>query len=373
MKKKIIINYVCEVNYPNTSAYGIHVLKMCDAFAKNNKVNLFVPSSSCSFGKLKKDYKIKNKFKLIKIFNNKKKANFLNRLFFSLKILINIKKKLTTKSLFISRSVIFAILFNFYSKNIILELHHQLSGLTKILFNSLKSLSLLNNIKYIFIHKNLTQIFKPKNKYYLCLDDAVDIKDFKLKKNVKKFKNTCVYVGSFHPGKGLELIIKLSKKLKNINFHLYGDKKFLKNNLKLERNIKIFGFSKYKNIPNILSKYQVALMPYGNFVSGRLSNINLAQSMSPLKMFDYLASSNIIVASDLKIYKHILKHKKNSILINNLKLNLWSKSINEIFKSNQKYNYIKKNALLTSYKYTWEKRSDKIINFSNKKFFNLKN
>ena len=29
--------------------------------------------------------------------------------------------------------------------------------------------------------------------------------------------------------------------------------------------------------------------------------------MSPLKMFDYLAAKMIIIASDLNVYKHILK------------------------------------------------------------------
>ena len=32
--------------------------------------------------------------------------------------------------------------------------------------------------------------------------------------------------------------------------------------------------------------------------------------MSPLKMFDYLAAGKIIIASNLKVYSHILKNKK---------------------------------------------------------------
>ena len=270
-----------------------------------------------------------------------------------------------SKSLYVSRSIIFAILSSFYKKNIILELHHNLSGLTKIFYYLLKYLGLLNNIKYIFIHKNLAKHFKIKKPNYICLDDAVDLNDFNIKKTYQKHKNTCVYVGSFHHGKGLELILKLSKKLKKISFHLYGDKKFLVN-FKTPKNIKIFGFSKYRKIPIILSRYQIALMPYGNFIAGRLSNINLANYISPLKMFDYLASSNIILASDLKVYKHILKHKKNSILIKNTRLDLWSNWINKIFKYNKKYNYIKKNALVTAQKFTWNKRAEKIINFSKK-------
>ncbi len=367
MKKKFIINYVCEVNYPNSSAYSIHVMKMCDAFSKFCDLNLFVPSSTNSFRSLKIDYKLKNKFNLIKIFDRRKNLNFFEKILFSLKILRKNENKLNLKSFYISRSIVFAIVCNFYKKNIILELHHNLSGLTKFLYYTLSYTGLLNNIKYIFIHKNLIKSFNLNKTKYICLDDAVDINDFKGSKKINKIKNTCVYVGSFHGGKGIELIVELSKKLKNINFHLYGDRVFLRNFIP-QKNIKIFGFFKYKNIPNILSKYQIALMPYGDFISGRLKNINLANYISPLKMFDYLASSNIILASDLKVYKHILKHKKNSILIKNSRVDLWAMWINKIFNSKRKYNYIKKNALYTANQYTWTKRATKIINFSEKNF-----
>ena len=105
-------------------------------------------------------------------------------------------------------------------------------------------------------------------------------------------------------------------------------------------------------------------MPYGNFISGRIDKINLAHYISPLKMFDYLASSNIILASDLNVYKHILKHKKNSILIKNTDIELWCDWINRIFKSHNKFNNIRKNAFITANRYTWNKRAEKIIKFS---------
>ena len=110
-------------------------------------------------------------------------------------------------------------------------------------------------------------------------------------------------------------------------------------------------------------------MPYGNWVSGKLKKINLVQSMSPLKMFDYLASSNVILASDLKVYRHILEHKFNSILINNSKVNEWVKWIDKIFKSKKKFLHIKKNAKKTAANHTWIKRSQNIIEFANKEFF----
>ena len=47
-------------------------------------------------------------------------------------------------------------------------------------------------------------------------------------------------------------------------------------------------------------------MPYQKKVKGRTS-IWLEKYMSPLKMFDYLSAKMIIIASDLNVYKHILK------------------------------------------------------------------
>ena len=64
-------------------------------------------------------------------------------------------------------------------------------------------------------------------------------------------------------------------------------------------------------------------MPYQNKVKGR-SSINLEKYMSPLKMFDYLASRMIIIASDLDVYKHILKNNFNCKLVNVNDDNNWS-------------------------------------------------
>ena len=79
-------------------------------------------------------------------------------------------------------------------------------------------------------------------------------------------------------------------------------------------------------------------------------------------MFDYLASQNIILASNLNVYSHILKHKKNSILIKNSNINLWCNWINN-FKTLKKYEYIKVNAYQLLKLYMGQ-RAKKIIKFS---------
>ena len=360
MQGKKEIFYIAELNLPSKSAYSIHVMKMCEAFSKlKYNVSLIVINSK-NINQINKIYNINYKFNILSIFNNFILLNFILRIIFSLKILI---KKFDINALFISRSIIFSLMACLLKKKIILELHHEITGFSKIMYWLFKSLNLIENLNFIFLNKNLNQIYKIRKEKYLILDDAVNLGDFDNKK-VSKYKKTCVYIGSFFEGKGIEQILRLAKKNKKISFHLYGEKKYFKTKNK-ERNVKLFDYVNYSKIPNILSKYEVALMPYQNKVKGR-GSIYLQKYMSPLKMFDYMAAKMIIIASDLSVYKHILKDNYNCRLVNVNKDNEWSKTIQSSFNNNNKNKYLKINAYKTVKKYTWDNRCKKIMYFLKK-------
>ena len=61
----------------------------------------------------------------------------------------------------------------------------------------------------------------------------------------------------------------------------------------------------------------------------------------PLKMYDYLASGKIIIASDLPVYRDILKNNIITILEDDVKI--WSKMISKALKS-KNYDNLGKNA-----------------------------
>ncbi len=358
VKKKIY--YVAELNLPSKSAYSIHVMKMCEAFSKLKcDVNLIVINCR-NINQINKVYNINYKFNILSIFNNFTLLNFLLRIIFSFKILI---KKFHINDLFISRSIIFSLLACLLKKKIILELHHEITGFSKIMYWLFKNLNLIENLNFIFLNKNLNQIYKIKEKNFLILDDAVSLRDFN-HKNVPKHKKTCVYIGSFFEGKGIEQILRLAKKNKKISFHLYGEKRYFKTKNKT-RNVKFFDYVTYSKIPKTLSKYEVALMPYQKKVKGR-GSIYIQEYMSPLKMFDYMAAKMIIIASDLLIYKHILKNNFNCRLVNVNDDKEWSKVIQYSFKKNTENKYLKVNAYKTVKKYTWDNRCKHIMRFFNK-------
>ena len=68
MIRKKLLFYICECDFPSTSAYSIHVAKMCDKLSKKYNVILVTPYSSINFSGLKNVYNIKNKFRGIEIY-----------------------------------------------------------------------------------------------------------------------------------------------------------------------------------------------------------------------------------------------------------------------------------------------------------------
>ncbi len=342
-------------------------MKMCEALSKKNKVKLYIFNKKNNKINLHKIYNCKGKFK-IKDFNINR-FSFLNRLKFSFELLKIFKKENENpkKSLIVSRSILGAIFMSFFNYRVTLEIHHELTGLTYLIFNIIRGMKFFKKVKFIFISKNLAKKYNLNNPQ-IILDDAVNTDDFKIKnrKLIKK-KNTCVYTGSLARGKGLEKIIEISKILKKKNFDIYGDfinSDFKKNDLKKYPNICYKGHVEYREIPNILGQYNIALMPYSEKVYVRAKNLEIGKYMSPMKLFDYMASKKIIVASNLNVYSHILSNR-NSILVNNHSPKLWAKKIDYVFENYRKLNHLKKNAFQTAKKYSWKKRVEKIIEFSN--------
>ena len=363
MYKKKNVFYIADFSLPNKSAYSLHVLKICDAFNEinKNKINLLLPHIHKNYSdkKIKNDFLLKKKPK-IKYFNNKKKRlNFFSRIAFYFKILLYIKKN--DHRIIISRSIIPSILLALFNVKNILEIHTELSGFTKIFFSIIKINFIGKNLKFIFINEYLRKKFKIKKEKSIILYDAVDYRDFK-PSNRKTFKNCCFYSGSFAKGKALEIIFKVAKKLPKIDFHLYGNQETIYNKkIKKLKNVFFRGYLNYSKLVLAINNYKVLLMPYKKNVGVLIKDLNVAKYFSPLKMYEYLASGKIIIASDLPVYRYILKNNINSIILKE-DINMWSRMITKALKTKQ-YNHLGIAGRKISKNYSWKSRIIKIINF----------
>ena len=360
-----MIIYIANFNLPNTSAYSHHVMKMCDALKDyTNQLCLLIPfkDKNYKFKIIKKDYILKNSFQINSFFNIKMK-NFFSKLIFFLSTIFFILKNKNKFSLIITRVPSISLILSFFEIKNILEIHQEYYGIPRIFFKLLFFLNYKQKkIKFILINKKLKKKFSfIRNENSITLDDAVDTDDFK-KKIIDYKKKDCVYTGSLSKGKGFEIIYEIAKRLPKINFQVYGDKRLLdKNFLEITKpkNLFINGHKKYRYIPSILSKAKILLMPYQKKVFGRSENIDLVSYMSPLKLFDYLASGTPIIASKLIVYSHILKHNRNSILLEPNNINIWVKTINDLYYNKTKLKKISRLNKNISKKYTWKIRAKK--------------
>ncbi len=355
------IFYIAETSLTNKSAYSHHVIKMCDAFVKlGHKTSLITSKKNLNLNlnKMKKDFALrgKNPFKVLS-FSNLSSDNFISRILFGIRTVFFLKKQKKI-DLILTRSLITSFILSLFKIHHFLEIHSELKSFTKIIMINLNFINSKYIIKKILISKALNKIFQFNKNKILILHDGVDIQNFDKFKKVKKIENA-TYIGSFYRGRGIEIIIELAKEFKKIKFNLYGNSQ---NNFKLNlKNVSINNFLPYRKIPFILSKSDILLMPYANYVSVRSKNLNTANYCSPLKMFDYLASGKIIISSKLDGICEVLKHKNNSIIVKNYNIRNWMHTFRNILKKKYPLNKIQKNAFLTSKEYTWEKRALEIV------------
>ena len=353
------IIYIADFFLPSNRAYSIHVFQMLDAFGKLGlSSQLFIPYFE-KF-KIKKSLRFyglfsKNKIHIFRIFKKKKKFNFLTRIFFGLNIALKLNKS-NFNSLVITRSFSASIFLTFFKIHHFLEIHQEIRGLSKFLLINLNFINSNYIIKNIFISKSLARFYKNRTKKFIVLHDGVDMSRFKFTKKIKKVKKIS-YMGSFYKGRGVELIIEIAKKLKKFNFYLYGkrDEKFFK----LPKNIFIRPFVDLSKVPSVLVNSDLLLLPYERrvMISTSSSSPDNFKFMSPLKLFESLASGTPIMCSEIAVLKEVLKHNYNSVLIKKFENKFeWIKEIKNISENKNKLKKLSINGIKTARKYTWEKR-----------------
>ena len=178
---------------------------------------------------------------------------------------------------------------------------------------------------------------------------------------------TVGYTGHFYPGRGVELILEVASKIPDVTFLLVGgdppavmrvQKEVNKRGLK---NVFLTGFVPNADLPRYQAACEILLMPYQRNVEAS-SGGDIAQFLSPMKLFEYMACGRVILSSQLPVLREIL-NEKNAILIPPEDVHAWIKVIQEVRNNPRRWDSLAKQARNDSKKFTWESRVERIFRF----------
>ena len=366
------ILYVGSPELFGSGASSIHVSRICEAFAENgNKVDLLLPIEKNQINYFYEFYDVKQIFNIIPCFVIKK-GNFLH-LVHGINALI---KKKAKYDFIVTRNIPFAYLASFFMKNIVIDIHHPpINFISRIAINRFLSST---NIKKIICNSEGTMFSILKethsNEKIKVLHNGVRLEDFKkeydsaeIKKSLSIPENSKVvsYIGNTYKGRGIEVIIHLAEKFPNIFFLIVGgedaDNDYYKNLLNDSiRNIIFTGHVTSKTVPSYYSITDLLIVPYQKDFTIK-GNTNAQEFSSPIKIFEHLASSKPIIASDLPSISRILSNDINAILVKSLSSPSFALEINNLFSDTEKYNRLSNNALKKAEAFTWKKRAREMI------------
>jgi glycosyltransferase involved in cell wall biosynthesis len=378
--------YISPSILPSRSANAVHVMKQCDALAnisKEKSIYIFAKRSirdkSLFRESVIKKYSIKSN-NIIFITYYSKFDFFYNGI---ITILVLYNFFILKPKYIISRNLYASFIFSiFFKQKTIFEIHTLEYGFRKkiqasiirspniqiiVISNTLKTyLENATNCKSFDIHvlhDAGTDEISPVNKSIKrkTLSDLGYLDD-----NFKNYKFIVGYFGHLYEGRGINIIEEIACKLPDYLFLIFGG-----TNNDLQRciglntsvNLQFKGFVDYSEVLKLIPLFDVLLMPYQNNVFLSNKSYDTAKWMSPMKMFEYLASGVPIISSDLPVLKEVLEHQKTALLVESNNSNSWVNAIELLYSDNVLYKSISKNGLiLFKERFTWDKRAQEIIN-----------
>jgi glycosyltransferase involved in cell wall biosynthesis len=365
--------YISNSTLPSKHANSIHVMKMCRAFSKQNlDVTLLapdVPSARVSLGECFAFYGMLQRFNIVKLAYLKLLPGQLKIIVYSFFTLFYVLKH-KPQNVY-GRNIIGCSLASIFGYKTAIELHSPPSKFTRfeycIFYLALKRRKNLNitvisdALKKICVDEGL---IRPEQ-LYVHHDGADEIPDSGLPISLKGNNNTYKvgYIGHLYQGRGVDIILQLAKQNPECEFHIIGGSEEDVDNWVtkgISGNVYFYGHMSTHLAEQYRKQFDVLLAPYQKVVS-IAGKGDTSGYMSPLKIFEYMATKKPIVCSDIPVLREVL-NDKNSILVPCDNIDAWESAIRHLKESPDFSNKISNNAFNDFIdKFTWDKRAEHIL------------
>ncbi len=257
----------------------------------------------------------------------------------------------------------------------IFELHQSKKDTILDLLIKLKNSNFIKGI--ITIESSLKESFIKKGflrDKVIVIEDAVDLERYnqitikksilREKLNLPLNKKIIMYTGNLANDRGIDIIINAAKNLDKdkFSFYLIGGrnkeikkwKKYIREN-KIDCDITFLKFISNTLIPYYLKSADILLAPYS-------LKCRTIKWMSPLKIFEYMASKIPMIASDVDRIKELCGNNE-SLLFNVDNPRDLSQKIKILLNNTELQNKLINNAYEKAKNHSYKKRCEKILEF----------
>ena len=174
------------------------------------------------------------------------------------------------------------------------------------------------------------------------------------------------YTGHLYQGRGIDIIGQIAARLPNCEFHIVGglasDVEFWQRGLAACPNIVFHGMVAPARVPAYIKSFDILLAPYQNKVSVAGGGGDTSRWMSPLKVFEYMASGKPMIVSDLPVLREVLRPDENALLCPPTDSAAWAAAIETLVNDRAKAEKLSSEALREfEEKYTWYARAKYIL------------
>lgn len=367
------IAYLSSSFVPGRSANSVHVMRMCQALASlGHQVSLVAMNGDRREPEVSDAYRfydVEPAFDLLRLDRPRGISGLP-----SYALHATLASRRIGADLVYARDVVTACLMRAFHRRIVVEAHRPIADM-----NLARRLALARLIRsprlrrLVVISERLAEYYRVR---FPALGDRIlvahDGADAPAQASPETGEPSAAeslrvgYVGSLHEGKGGELLVPLVQRCSWAHFDIVGGPekaaRELEQTLKGARNARVHGFLPFAQAEHLRLSCDVLIAPYQHRVRVQGNRADIANWMSPLKLFEYMAAGKAIVASDLPVLREVLTHEGNALLCDPADIEAWCLTLARLRDDALLRRSLGQQALvdLTTH-YTWQARARRVL------------
>ncbi len=192
-----------------------------------------------------------------------------------------------------------------------------------------------------------------------------DVQQARLELGLQVDRFTAGYTGHLYAGRGIALILKMAQRMPEMGFLLAGGEtgevESLRQTVEASglENIHLHGFIPNAILPRYHAACDVLLMPYQRHVAAS-SGGDISRYLSPMKLFEYLASGRVILSSDLPVFREVLS-PETAVLLPADDVEAWVNALQALQDDRHTRLALGERGRQHASHYSWEARAKKIL------------